>query len=1024
MTAFGPYKETEVIDFTELNEHHLYVISGATGAGKTTIFDGICFALYGSASGSDRENTSMLRSHFADDSVHTAVELLFELNAKTYRVMRQLGHVKKGNKTRTGERYEFFEVIDGKEYPCVDRQIVSEINEKIVQLIGLTHDQFKQIVMLPQGEFRKLLTSETENKEDILRKLFKTARFKQMNELLKEKRDQLQNSLATDQQLIEHYITNIPEQLEKRDDSTIFKFLEQENYHVSQIIQSLDSEIIYYNEKISNDEKEYKHISRKYNEQQKIVFEATEINKKFIAMDQKQSELQHLQNQQQLYTNKENILGAAKRANAIEPYEKHFIERKKELMNQEKVVKEAKNQLNIAVDVLNKAKVNYVKEENKENEREQVKRDLDKYMEFLPVVKEIEQTREKLKQYEKSQTDLENEIKLLKKKISTKKENLENRNKKIKDIEQQVSELHKKQTEIVELRIQYKILNEYEQLLEEETSLRKLMKQKEQLFQKANETYVEHEKVWIHNQAYALASHLNDGDDCPVCGSVHHPKKAEPINLTVTKDMMDKLKKDLEEKREDYNKCFGKYNSCYDQLQKKAKEIVEEYNILEDNISERKKQIYKIGKDLRSEVEQLEESAKTLEKLRKLQQDEEIIVKNNETELQKQEEAYQKEKTLYIAENATFRERIRNIPKEVQQLGKLESFIKTLKQKVEMMEHQWKTAQNELKTAEENYTKANLYVLNGDKQLSNLEEVVQTVKNKFFEQLQKAEFASEQLYREAKLSEDEQNRIQKEIEDYKKKVHIITNQISELKDELKGKERLNVEALEAQLKELKDANDQAFEQLNKSKELLTTVNTLQKNLVDVHARTENTEKELSTVIELYDILRGQNNRRVSLERYLQIDFLEQIMNAANGRFRNLTNGQYYLLRSDRQETHGRQSGLAIDVYDAYTVQTRDVKTLSGGEKFIASLCLALGMADVIQSYQGSVSIETMFIDEGFGSLDEESLHKSIDALINLQQDGRTIGVISHVEELKTIFPAMLEVSKSQEGYSKTKFVVK
>src|SRR5690625_7554204 len=161
--------------------------------------------------------------------------------------------------------------------------------------------------------------------------------------------------------------------------------------------------------------------------------------------------------------------------------------------------------------------------------------------------------------------------------------------------------------------------------------------------------------------------------------------------------MMDKLKKELEEKREDYNKCFGKYNSCYDQLKKKAKEIVEEYNILEDNISERKNQIYKIGKDLRSEVEQLEESAKTLEKLRKLQQDEEIIVKNNETELQKQEEAYQKEKTLYIAENATFRERIRNIPKEVQQLGKLESFIKTLKQKVEMMEHQWKTAQNELK---------------------------------------------------------------------------------------------------------------------------------------------------------------------------------------------------------------------------------------------------------------------------------------------------------------------------------------
>src|SRR5690625_2109473 len=297
MTAFGPYKSTETIDFTKLKNHSLFVISGPTGAGKTTIFDGICFALYGTASGSDRENTAMLRSHFADDSVHTSVELLFELSGRTYRILRQLGHVKKGNKTRTGERYEFFEVIDGKEYPCVDRQIVSEINEKIVQLIGLTHNQFKQIVMLPQGEFRNLLTSETENKEEILRKLFKTARFKQMNELLKEKRDKLQNKLATDQQLIDHHIANIPEQLEKRDDSTILNILEQENYHITQIIQSLDSEIIYYKEKIVNDEKEYKRIANKFTNQQKVVFEAREVNQKFLSLEQKKGEFQQLQEQ-------------------------------------------------------------------------------------------------------------------------------------------------------------------------------------------------------------------------------------------------------------------------------------------------------------------------------------------------------------------------------------------------------------------------------------------------------------------------------------------------------------------------------------------------------------------------------------------------------------------------------------------------------------------------------------------------------------------------------------------------------
>src|SRR5699024_2404929 len=154
MTAFGPYKDTEMIDFTTLADYNLYVISGQTGAGKKTIFDGIRFALYGSASGTDREDYRMLRNDFADDDVHTGVELIFELKNRRYRILRQIGHVKQGNKTKTGEKYEFCELIDDKEKPCVDRQIVSEIDKKVETLIGLTQAQFKQIVMLLQGEFQ------------------------------------------------------------------------------------------------------------------------------------------------------------------------------------------------------------------------------------------------------------------------------------------------------------------------------------------------------------------------------------------------------------------------------------------------------------------------------------------------------------------------------------------------------------------------------------------------------------------------------------------------------------------------------------------------------------------------------------------------------------------------------------------------------------------------------------------------------------------------------------------------------
>src|SRR5699024_4173608 len=174
---------------------------------------------------------------------------------------------------------------------------------------------------------------------------------------------------------------------------------------------------------------------------------------------------------------------------------------------------------------------------------------------------------------------------------------------------------------------------------------------------------------------------------------------------------------------------------------------------------------------------------------------------------------------------------------------------------------------------------------------------------------------------------------------------------------------------------------------------------------EAHEKTEKSEQHFNVIADLQDVIRGQNRKKISFERFLQIDYLDQIIETANQSLRDLSNGQYSLLRSDRQEAHGRQSGLALDVYDEYTGQTRVVKSLSGGEKFNASLCLALGMSDVIQSFQGNISIETMFIDEGFGSLDEEALNKSIDTLIDLQQTGRMIGVISHVKELKSIFSA-------------------
>ena len=273
--------------------NQLFVVSGSTGAGKTTIFDGICFALYGSASGSDRSESRIMRSDFAEDNVHTSVELEFEIHHRTYRILRQMGHVKKGNKGATGEKYEFYEKLIDREVPCVERQIVSEINVKVEEIIGLTQNQFIQIVMLPQGEFRKLLTSETENKEDILRKIFKTEPYKMISERLKKKKALAEEELKIEQRTTNSYIQNIAASFPKRE-STIFEVLAQEHYNIHQVISGLEEEASYYEEKIRQDHFKYEDAYQKHTSKSGEFHEAKSLNERFDEWETKEQKLQTL----------------------------------------------------------------------------------------------------------------------------------------------------------------------------------------------------------------------------------------------------------------------------------------------------------------------------------------------------------------------------------------------------------------------------------------------------------------------------------------------------------------------------------------------------------------------------------------------------------------------------------------------------------------------------------------------------------------------------------------------------------
>ena len=229
MIAFGPYRDEETIDFSLLEDRRLFVISGNTGAGKTSIFDAICFALYGFASGEDRSEPRMLRSQFADDETHTSVEFTFAVGRRTFRVLRQMAHRKGTNKSETGGKAELYETTSGQDVPCVDRFMVSDVNVKIEGLIGLTKEQFSQIVMLPQGEFRKLLTSDTDNKEEILRRIFRTELYRKLEDKFQQKSRELKDTLKSAQFELDVYMKQPQTVLPAREESTLQSTLRQES---------------------------------------------------------------------------------------------------------------------------------------------------------------------------------------------------------------------------------------------------------------------------------------------------------------------------------------------------------------------------------------------------------------------------------------------------------------------------------------------------------------------------------------------------------------------------------------------------------------------------------------------------------------------------------------------------------------------------------------------------------------------------------------------------------------------------
>lgn len=864
MQGFGPYGGYTQIDMTQLGANGLYLITGDTGAGKTTIFDAITFALYGEASGSGRK-AFMLRSKYADNDTDTYVKLKFLYREKEYEITRSPEYVrqsKRGDKLVSKKPEAAMTMPDGEVIAGTNK-----VTETVKELLGVDKMQFMQIAMIAQGDFLKMLNAKTDERMEIFRKVFKTYRYQELQNKVKEDLSKLKREYEKIQASIAQYSAALVlDRTEPLPDIAI-----------QEMVTACE-------EKIAEDEKKIADITGKLSLLEKKINSGNELKGKL-----------------------------EQRENAIK--------------SRDKIADEISRMTKEYEEVLEKAK--QIPEYEKEQEKlivdiHRLTEEVQLYDSQNRLSEEMERLTKQLQEAEKKQKETSVELEKRKKEQSE-----------YQDVSAVMATL---KAETVKLK---EMLKCCEDIRKEQKNYKKAQEDYRTYYEKYQtfrEQYYEKENRFFDSQAGILASRLSEGERCMVCGSTHHPHKAELVEDSVTKEELEQDKKQLEV-----------YNG-------KASDMAAECATMKATLEALFKQI-------------------------------------NVPE--EKEEQYEKETKEAILAHETA---IKEYEKQSRRSKELESLIPAMEKEEKEAVECCNTTQNtlELKKKEYELNKSRLTYNSSREAKAALEHTMA-----------------------------QKNAIEKEIQQLRKRREELTNGINAGTakidtfnaqiEETALYDYSEVEKLEEWIKE------RAF-LLQEKEECAVVINTNRYNLDNIRLKINDlsrTEEKLRQLKPLSDTLNGtiSGKEKIMLETYVQMAYFDRIIRKANLRLMKMTNGQYEFVRAKQADSNVGKSGLDLNVMDHYNGTQRSVSTLSGGESFKASLSLALGLSDEIQSYAGGIQFDSMFIDEGFGSLDEESLSLAISVLSELTEGNRLVGIISHVSELKEKIDKQIIVKKDKSGKS-------
>lgn len=1034
MQAFGPYADKEMIDFAKLENRTMFVISGKTGAGKTSIFDGISFAIYGKASGEDREGMD-LRSHFAKDDVPTEVSLEFSLRNKTYYIWRSPQQLRKKTRgdgyTVVNARAELY-IFDETGSKKLVAANVRETEEKMKEIIQLDANQFRKILMIPQGDFRKLLTSNSKEKEVILQRLFHTEMYKKVEEKLKDKANALKNEVISGMELRSQTIKGAY----TFGDNELEAAISEPTPNKAAVLPLLDKVTLQMEEEALRLTRKIELKQHERDEAKRKVHEAENLLKEMEAFEALKRKKEELDQMQPVVEAKKRDIKMGYKANNLAHQESICQRINKELKEHESKLKKLEANIQTAEKEKAKAEKRLGEEEENTEKRDQLKAELVR----------LESIRNEVYSYAKQKNDLlvlENQLKGTREKLAGNKEMNQSLEKEIAFLQKEIQMLGRLQTETAQLELEQVRLNNTSQKLHQ---LIGAMQEKNGLKQhfdkKSHEWHHVHKKLedarttlghienqWQSGQAALLAKQLVDGCPCPVCGALEHPQPAPMAGNLYNEEDIRAAKSDVQAIEKEYfelERTMIELKTSIQLAEQNMGNLFAELNMLFPDLTQDC-----IERELKHAEERLDALSNLLAKnkkaIRKLPETElqlkekEAVCRKLHEELEHLMEAERNESNEFAELSAHIRTLTKSIPEQLSTKETYDQKVAFLKKQLDAMEQARKKATEDFRRYDQQL--ATLYGIH-----ENLQETMDDRKKKlnveretFLKQLQQEGFSNYRHYKKAKREPDMLEKLEKEIQAHGEAYRSVTDRLKECENRLKGVVKPDLKQLEeecSQLERILEAMNERQTSLmmnvKKNKEIKAAI-------LQMDKRIQSLEEEYGLIGHLADIARGQNAYKLTFERYVLASFLDEILISANSRLTKMTSGRYRLLRKKDKSKGNVQSGLELLIFDQYTGQERHVKTLSGGESFKAALSLALGMADIVQRHAGGVSLETMFIDEGFGTLDPESLDQAIEALMDIQSSGRLVGIISHVPELKERIDARLEVSAGQSG-SSTEFV--